>query len=126
MKLDFNSDKPIFIQIADEIEDAIFLGAFKEETQIPSTTEISTSFKINPATVLKGFNRLLEDEIIYKKRGVGVFVREGAVAKITQKRRTEFYSMYIENMIIEARKLGLSKEELLSYIEKGIEEVNHG
>ena len=126
LKLNFESEKPIFIQIADEIEEAIFVGAFEEETQIPSTTEISTNLKINPATVIKGINRLLDDEIIYKKRGVGVFVKEGAVAKITKKRRAEFYHTYIASMIEEANKLGFSKEELISYIEEGLKEVQHG
>ena len=126
MRLNFESEKPIFIQIADEIEEAIFVGAFEEDTQIPSTTEISTNLKINPATVLKGMNRLLEDEIIYKKRGVGVFVCKGAVEKITNKRRTEFYNTYIASMIEEANKLGLSKTELMGYIEEGLKEVHHG
>ncbi len=123
--LDFDSSKPIFIQIADEIEEAIFTGAFPEETQIPSTTEVSTTLKINPATVLKGMNRLIDADIIYKKRGVGMFVSTGAVAKITKKRRSEFYSTYVESMLIEASKLGLSKKDILTYIERGMEEVHH-
>lgn len=125
MRLDFNSDKPIFLQIADEIEEAIFIGAFPEETQIPSTTEISTRFKINPATVLKGMNRLLEDEIIYKKRGVGVFVSTGALDKVTMKRREQFYNTYVESLISEAYKLGLSRAEILNYMEQGLKEGNH-
>lgn len=125
LKLDFDSGKPIFIQIADEIEEAIFTGAFPEESQIPSTTEISTTLKINPATVLKGMNRLIDASIIYKKRGVGMFVSTGAVTKITKKRRSEFYSSYVESMLIEANKLGLSKKDILTYIEQGMEEVRH-
>jgi DNA-binding transcriptional regulator YhcF (GntR family) len=125
LRLDFNSEKPIFLQVADEIEEAIFIGAFPEETQIPSTTEISTKFKINPATVLKGMNRLLEDQIVYKKRGVGVFVSTGALEKVTNKRRDQFFHTYVESMIVEAKKLGLSRTEILKYIDKGMQEVNH-
>jgi DNA-binding transcriptional regulator YhcF (GntR family) len=125
LKLDFNSEKPIFIQIADEIEEAIFIGAFEEETQIPSTTEISTTFKINPATVLKGMNRLLEEEIIYKKRGVGVFVSSGAFDKVAMKRRDQFYKTFVESLIEEAYKLGLSRIDILNYIEQGLKEVVH-
>lgn len=125
MNLDFNSEKPIFLQIAEEIEEAIFMGAFPEETQVPSTTEIATTFRINPATVLKGMNQLLEEEIVYKKRGVGVFVCKGAVVKITEKRKAEFFTNYIQSMIIEANKLGLSKSDLLNYIDQGMEEVSH-
>ncbi len=73
--MDFkNEDIPIYIQIAKELEDAIFQGIYKENEQIPSTTEISVNYKINPATVLKGMNILVNEKIIYKKRGVGMFV----------------------------------------------------
>jgi DNA-binding transcriptional regulator YhcF (GntR family) len=125
LKLDFNSEKPIFIQIADEIEEAIFIGAFEEETQIPSTTEISTMFKINPATVLKGMNRLLEEGIVYKKRGVGVFVSSGAFDQVAMKRRDQFYKSFVESLIEEAYKLGLSRTDILNYIEQGLKEVVH-
>lgn len=76
-----NTEKPIFIQIAEQLEDSIFTGVFPEETKIPSTNEISVLLNINPHTVLKGMNMLVDDEIIYKKRGLGMFVKEGAVKK---------------------------------------------
>ena len=81
MNLDFNSEKPIFVQVADGLEDAILTGAFEEGSQIPSITEISVTLKINPATALKGINILTENGIVYKKRGVGMFVAEGAKKK---------------------------------------------
>ena len=77
MQINFDSDKPIFIQIAEGIEDAILTGAFEEESQIPSITEFSVTYKINPATALKGINILVDSGIIYKKRGVGMFVEKG-------------------------------------------------
>ena len=67
MNVNPNIDKPIFIQIAEQLEDSIFTGVFPEETQIPSTNEISTLLSINPHTVLKGMNVLVDEEIIYKK-----------------------------------------------------------
>lgn len=70
-------DKPIFIQIAEQLEDSIFTKVFPEETKIPSTNEISALLNINPHTVLKGMNLLVDEEIIYKKRGLGMFVKEG-------------------------------------------------
>ena len=85
MKLD--GDKPIFIQLAEGLEDFILSGAYQEETQIPSTTEISVVYKINPATALKGISILVEDEIVYKKRGLGMFVTKGAVGKIMVRRK---------------------------------------
>ena len=82
MQINFDSDKPIFIQIAEGIEDAILTGAFEEESQIPSITEFSVTYKINPATALKGINILVDSGIIYKKRGVGMFVEKGAKGKL--------------------------------------------
>ncbi len=120
MELNLTGDRSIFLQVSDEIEDAIFTGAFQEETQIPSTTEISMTFHINPATVLKGMNLLVDEGIIYKKRGVGMFVAKGAAKKVKIKRQKLFYSNYIETLIKEAEKLGITKEELISLIEEGM------
>lgn len=122
LKLDLNSDKPIFLQISEEIEDGIFTGAFPEEMQIPSTTEISTAFKINPATVLKGMNQLVDEGFIYKKRGVGMFVTVGAAAQVKKKRQHEFYQKYVESLLREAKKLMLSKNDILGLIERGFED----
>lgn len=121
MYLNLSSEKPIFIQISEEIEDAVFTGAFQEETQIPSTTEIAASFKINPATVLKGMNLLVEAEIIYKKRGVGMFVKTGAADKVREKRQGAFFRDYVQSLVEEAKKLGLTKQELLNLLERGYE-----
>ncbi|MFR1767079.1 MAG: GntR family transcriptional regulator [Lachnospira sp.] len=116
-----NIEKPIFIQIAEQLEDSIFTGIFPEETKIPSTNEISALLNINPHTVLKGMNMLVDDEIIYKKRGLGMFVKEGAVKKIRLKRQSKFYEQYVEALIKEASKLQMTKEEIISLIERGYE-----
>ena len=117
LRIDFSSDIPIFAQIAREIEDGILSGAYEEESQVPSTTEIASSFKINPATVLKGVNMLTDQEILYKKRGVGMFVQKNAKEKISVKRRNEFFEAYIMKLIDEATKLGITKSELIAMIE---------
>ncbi len=121
MNINPSIDKPIFIQIAEQLEDAIFTGVFPEETKIPSTNEISALLNINPHTVLKGMNMLVEEEMIYKKRGLGMYVRTGAVEKIQQKRQGQFYDQYIASLIEEARKLRMSKEEIIALIERGYE-----
>ena len=121
MHIDTNADKPIFIQIAEQLEDAIFTGTFPEETKIPSTNEISALLNINPHTVLKGMNLLVDEEIIYKKRGLGMFVKEGAVEKIRQKRQGQFYDQFIASLIEEANKLHMTKNEIISMIERGYE-----
>lgn len=121
MNFDFDSEKPIYLQLAEEIEDAVLSGAYQEETQIPSTTEISVSYKINPATALKGINRLVDDGIVYKKRGVGMFVSTGAKDKILDKRKETFFEDYVTSMILEARKLCITKEDILKMLERGFD-----
>lgn len=120
--LHFDSDKPIYQQLAESIEDDILKGIFQEETQVLSTTEISIKLKINPATALKGMNLLVDEGIIYKKRGVGMFVSQGGKGKIVQKRKKGFYDSFILPLLGEARKLKISKEEIIKMIEGGNEE----
>ncbi len=117
-----NIEKPIFIQIAEQLEDSIFTGVFPEETKIPSTNEISALLNINPHTVLKGMNILVDEEIIYKKRGLGMFVKTGAVEKIRQKRQGQFYDQFVATLIAEAEKLKMTKEEIIELIERGYED----
>lgn len=119
MNINPGQDKPIFIQIAEGIEDGILTGAFPEESQIPSITEFSVNYKINPATALKGINLLVYENIIYKKRGVGMFVAEGAVQKLQKKRQDQFYTNYISSLIDEARRLGISSEDVIAMIKRG-------
>ena len=117
----FNEERPIFIQIAEGIEDAILSGAFIGESQIPSITEFSVNYRINPATALKGINILVEEGIIYKKRGVGMFVADGAVKQLKGKRKEEFFDNFIKNLVEEAMRLGISKDEVISLLERGYE-----
>ena len=119
MNINPGKAKPIFIQIAEGIEDGILTVAFPEESQIPSITEFSVNYKINPATALKGINLLVDENIIYKKRGVGMFVAEGAVQKLRKKRQDQFYTNYISSLIDEARRLGISSEDVIAMIERG-------
>ena len=118
MNINPNIEKPIFIQIAEQLEDSIFTGVYPEETKIPSTNEISALLNINPHTVLKGMNLLVDEEIIYKKRGLGMFVKEGAVEKIRQKRQGQFYDQFIATLFDEANKFHIPKKETLWLIER--------
>lgn len=121
MILDFSNDKPIYLQLAEVIEDAILSGAYAEEMQIPSTTEISVNYKINPATALKGINMLVDNRIVYKKRGVGMFVSTGAKEKILDKRKLMFMESYVTALVSEAKKLSISKKDILEMIERGFD-----
>lgn len=117
--MQFVDERPIFVQIAEQLEDGILSGAFPEETQIPSTTEISVNFKINPATALKGINLLVDSGIVYKRRGLGMFVSKGAVTMVENKRKEEFFDNYVIRMAEEAKKLRLTEADVVSMIERG-------
>lgn len=118
MTFQFDDSRPIYMQIAESIEDSILSGAYPEETQIPSTTEFSAACRINSATVLKGFNLLVERGILYKKRGLGMFVTTGAAAKIAATRKEDFLESFVRPMAAEAHKLGLTKGEIAEMIER--------
>lgn len=122
MKLDFNSEKPIFQQIAEGIEDAILTGAFPEGSQIPSITEFSVRYTINPATALKGISLLVDEGIVYKRRGVGMFVADGAVESLREKRRQTFYRRFVTGMAREAKRLDISQAELSAMLQKAFSE----
>ena len=96
MKFEFNSSEPIYRQVAEQIEDAIASGGFEEGGQIPSTTEISKEFHINPATVLKGMNIAVSKNLIEKRRGLGMFVQAGARKRILSEKRSDFFDDFVE------------------------------
>jgi len=116
MQLDSGNEKPIFLQLAEGIEDNILKGVYAEETQIPSTTEVSVTLKVNPATVNRGVNLLVDEGIIYKKRGVGMFVSSGAREKILARRRQAFYQDFLLPMLEETRNLGLSRDDVIQML----------
>lgn len=111
--------RPIFQQIAEKIVDDIIEGRLKEETRIPSTNQFASFYRINPATAAKGVKLLVDNGILYKKRGIGMFVSIGARQKLISKRKKEFYEQFVLTMIQEAKKLGISKKELAKMVMKG-------
>jgi len=123
MKLD--DERPIFIQIAEGLEDGILSGAFPEGSQVPSITEFSVTYQINPATALKGIAMLVDEGTVFKKRGVGMFVAEGAVRQVQEKRKEQFYDRYIGSMVAEARRLQLSQEDIQKMVERGFRDEQH-
>ena len=112
----------IYLQIAQMLEDDILRGVYREEEQVPSTNELSRAYNINPATAAKGINLLVNDGILYKRRGIGMFVAPGAGEKVQEKRRAAFYAGYIKPLAREARSLGLSAAELAAMVEQALEE----
>ncbi|EUJ34988.1 GntR family transcriptional regulator [Brochothrix campestris] len=121
--MEFNSTSrlPLFQQVAEQIEEAILNGSFKENAQIPSTTEISKAFQINPATILKGMNILVEQNVLVKQRGIGMFVVDGAQAQLQQQRSQQFLSTNLVQFIKEAQQLNITATQLITLIERGYE-----
>jgi DNA-binding transcriptional regulator YhcF (GntR family) len=118
--MDFLQDsiKPIYIQIAEWIEDEILKGNIQEEEQVLSKNQFAMLYKVNPATANKGINILVDENILYKKRGIGMFVSTGAKEMITKKRKENFCVEYIDKLLFEAEKLGISKGEIIEILKK--------
>ncbi|MGP4079447.1 GntR family transcriptional regulator [Pseudalkalibacillus sp. R45] len=110
--------RPIFVQIAERIENDILEGSLPEESQVPSTNQFASFYQINPATAAKGVNLLVDEGILYKKRGIGMFVAAGACTKVKEKRKNEFYKQYVVKMMQEANKLGITTTQLKEMIER--------
>ncbi|WP_349904458.1 GntR family transcriptional regulator [Parafrigoribacterium humi] len=108
--------RPIFVQIAEQIENDIIGGVLAEESQVPSTNEFAAFYRINPATAGKGVNLLVDDGILYKKRGIGMFVAAGSRDRLMQKRRDEFHAEFVRPLLAEAEKLGISAGQLAAMI----------
>ncbi len=109
--------RPIFVQIAEEIENSIIDGSLPEEAQVPSTNELAAFHRINPATAAKGVNQLVDDGILYKKRGIGMFVSSGSRATLRHRRREQFTDQFLRPLLLEAQKLGLSSAEVKDMID---------
>ena len=113
--------RPIFVQIAERIEADILAGRLAEEEQVPSTNQFASFYQINPATAAKGVNLLVDQGILYKKRGLGMYVAPGARASLLEKRREEFFERYVVTMLQEAEKLGITMELVKEMIQRRVE-----
>ncbi|WP_234117371.1 GntR family transcriptional regulator [Clostridium hydrogenum] len=118
MKINLDDGKPIYLQVAEGIEDDILDGYIEEGAQVMSTNQFASVYGINPATAGKGINMLVDEEILFKKRGIGMFVRDGAKEQIKQKRRKLFFNEYVISMLKEAEKLDITKEEIIEMLKE--------
>ena len=117
-----NQEKSIYIQISEMIENDILRDVLLEDERVPSTNELAKLYAINPATAAKGINILVDAGILYKKRGIGMFVIDGAKEVIRTKRKAQFYENYVSEIVNEAKTLGITKAELIAGIEKNFED----
>lgn len=108
--------RALFVQIAEQIEASVLDGTLSEGERAPSTNELATFHRINPATAAKGINLLVDRGILVKRRGLGMFVAEGAREVLRAERRQQFAENYLEPLLIEARAIGLTTETVLEMI----------
>lgn len=110
--------RPIFLEIADQIAADILTGAYPQETAVPSTNELSVHYRVNPATAGKALNLLVDDGVLYKRRGLGMYVASGAPEALRARRRAAFVEEFIAPLLAEARRLGFTHREIVSFIHK--------
>lgn len=110
--------RPIFQQIAEGLESQILDGSMPEEAQVPSINELAAFHRINPATALKGVNQLVDAGILFKRRGIGMFVAPGARAVLLEQRRSEFRQAHVAPLAQRAKALGLTSAQLQQMIDK--------
>lgn len=114
----FDNSRPIYVQIREILEDQIVNNQLKEGEQAPSTNQLVSFYKVNHITVSKGVNQLIDEGILFKKRGVGMFVAEGAREKLLDKRKNAFIHEHLTALLTEAEKLGISTEDIIDLIKR--------
>jgi GntR family transcriptional regulator len=108
---------PLFVQIAEQLADDIVDGVLAEGARAPSTNELAAFYRINPATAAKGINMLVDDGVLEKRRGIGMFVADGAREQLRARRRKQFAEEYLDPMLAEAGRLGIDTDTLVTLIQ---------
>lgn len=112
----FEGREPIYVQIAQQIRAEILAGTLPEEGQVMSTTQYATTYRINPATAAKAFAELVDEGLLYKRRGVGMFVAAGARERLLDLHRQSFFTEVLDPALTQADLLGIGVEELVEHI----------
>lgn len=113
----FDDQSPIYRQIADAITRDVLNGTLAEEEQVMSTNQYAAFYRINPATAAKAFQHLVDEGVLYKKRGIGMFVSTGARERLREEHRQRFVSDILTPMMDEARAIGLSLADVVALLQ---------
>lgn len=110
--MNFNNSQSIFIQIADRVCDRVLSGEYQADARIPSVREMAVEMEVNPNTVMRSFERLQINDIIYNKRGIGYFIASDAEQKIREMRHNQFVEEVLPSVFKEMHLLGVNLSEL--------------
>jgi GntR family transcriptional regulator len=113
MNREWNDNQPIYRQLRDRVVHMILDGVLKEGDPVPSVRNVAAEYRVNPLTVLKAYQELVSEELVEKRRGLGMFVKEGAHQRLLQGERQKFLSEHWPRVHATIRRLGLSPKELL-------------
>ena len=119
-----DDSRPLFAQIAEAVENDVIAGVLAEGEQIPSINEFAAFHRINPATALKGVTRLVDQGVVEKRRGIGMFVTVGARERLLERRRAQFAEQFVRPLLVEADKLGVASHDLVAMIQDLAPTVN--
>ena len=112
----FDDRSPIYRQIADEIRRDVVSGALGADDQVMSTNQYAAFHRINPATAAKAFQQLVDEGVLYKRRGIGMFVTPDARRRLTARRRAAFVDEMVRPVVVEARRLGIPIDEVVAAV----------
>lgn len=118
MRAVLDDDQPIFQQIAYMIKEDIIDGELKEDEKVPSENELSQFYGINRATVRNGLQLLIDMDLVYKKRGIGMFVKPGARSWLINESQDRYLDDYIKPLLKEAQRIGLEVDSVIQLIKK--------
>ncbi|GIN58751.1 GntR family transcriptional regulator [Lederbergia ruris] len=120
MLIHHDGSKPIYVQIAEWLENEIIAETFKSDEKVYSQYQLAEMFTINPATAAKGLNMLADEQILYKQRGLGMFVSKDAKKEILNRRKNETLTGLVQELVLEAKRLGVEENDLLQMIQEAI------
>ena len=114
----FDDSSPIYRQIADQIRDDVISGVLAEEEQVMSTNQYAAFHRINPATAAKAFQQLVDEGVLYKRRGIGMFVAADAPERLRAERRARFFDDVLAPAIAEAERLGIPLDDVVEAVRR--------
>lgn len=112
----FDERSPIYRQIADQITADILAGTLKGDEQLMSTNQYAAFYRINPATAAKAFQQLVDEGIVYKKRGIGMFVDPDAQERLRAEYRKRFFDDVVDPMVAQAKAIGIPLADVVGRI----------